>query len=275
MARLFGLIGNRSDLSGRLLQACSEVLEVANHSGDPLGWGLGFFQSGEVLLRRRPSDDRPIVNLAESAAHLRTDLMIGHIRQPRVGSLRTENTQPFRYRMWLFAQTGTVMGFAGLEPRLVASLPEFLRRNIRGETDAELCFYLFLSFLHDAGLLDQPRVPADGVRSALRAAIALTDQLSAEEGHGPNVGEVVVSNGEHLVAVHRGGRLGLQEVSGKRAVEELLGPDSRAAPIANADQTHYTLIASELDALPTGWTSVERRVIVTATRDAPPQIEDL
>ena len=272
---MFGLIGNRSDLAGRLLRASAAVLRATTEPGNPVGWGVGFFQSGEVLLQRRPSDSRPVVDVTEGLSDIRTDALIAHVRWPAIGSLRTENTQPFRYRAWLFAQTGTVNGFERLGERLLASQPDFLRRNVRGETDAELCFYLFLSFLHDAGHLHAQRVDPRHVRDALVSSAALIDRLSAEEGHAPNVGDVMVCNGEHLLAVHRSGDMAYQEVAGRQAVEELLGADSRDAPIANVDQTRYTIVASGLGSSPSGWTSVGDRVIVSLARDAPPHIETL
>src|SRR5687767_9194762 len=144
MARMFGFIGNRSDLGARVLELNASVLRVKREPGDPLGWGIGFYQSGEVLLRRRPIDERDVIDLAEAAENVRTDVLIGHVRHASVGALRTENTHPFRYRTWLFAQTGTIQGFEELRERLLGSMPEFLRRNVRGETDSELFFYLFL-----------------------------------------------------------------------------------------------------------------------------------
>src|SRR5262249_34998651 len=157
-------------------------------AGEPLGWGIGFYQAGEVLLRRRPIDDREEIDLVEAAGDVRADVMIGHVRRASVGALRTENTHPFRYRMWMFAQTGTIGGFERLRERLLASQPEFLRRNVRGETDSELFFYLFLSFLHDAGHLSDAHVESEHVVAALRASIALVDRLSAEEGYEQNSG---------------------------------------------------------------------------------------
>jgi glutamine amidotransferase len=55
MARLFGLIGNRADLAGRVLELEREALRVPPgvFSGGPLSWGIGFYQGGDVLLRRR------------------------------------------------------------------------------------------------------------------------------------------------------------------------------------------------------------------------------
>ena len=50
MARLFGFIGNRSDLGARVLELNASVLRIRREPSFPLGWGIGFFQSGEVLM---------------------------------------------------------------------------------------------------------------------------------------------------------------------------------------------------------------------------------
>ncbi|MDQ2643977.1 MAG: class II glutamine amidotransferase [Myxococcota bacterium] len=276
MARLFGFIGNRSDLGARVLKSNVDILRVTRNPDDPLGWGIGFYQAGEILLRRRPIDEREQIDLTEAAEDIRTDVLIGHVRRASVGALRTENTHPFRYRSWVFAQTGTIDGFEGLRERLLASQPEFLRRNVRGETDSECFFYLFLSFLHDAGHLDDSHVSGEHIAAALRASIALIDRLSAEEGYGPNTGNILVTNGETMLAVHRDGLMAHRVVRGKFDVEELLGEDgARQARIPSIDSTHFTIIASELEALPAGWTSVEGRSIVTLSRNDDPAVEPI
>jgi glutamine amidotransferase len=178
--------------------------------------------------------------------------------------------------MWLFAQTGTIQGFDRLRERLLASQPEFLRRNIRGETDSEFFFYLFLSFLHDAGHLTDAHVAPEHVASALRASIALVDRLSAEEGHGENRGDILVTNGEHLMAVHRNGGMAYRVLKGRHDVEDLLGEDGLVKTrIPSVDSTRFTLIASELESLPSGWAPVEGRRVVTMTRTADPVLEPL
>ncbi|HTQ41108.1 MAG TPA: class II glutamine amidotransferase, partial [Polyangiaceae bacterium] len=141
MARLFGIIGNRPDLAARVLASEAEALK-ARSKGAPLGWGLAFYQGGEVLMRRRPIDERPEIDVAKLAADVRADLVLGHVRHATVGALRTENTHPFRYRQWVFAQTGTVSEFERIKDRLVASVPDFLRSGIRGDTDAEVVFHV-------------------------------------------------------------------------------------------------------------------------------------
>jgi predicted glutamine amidotransferase len=276
MARMFGFIGNRSDLGAFVLKSNAELLRVRREPGEPLGWGLGFYQAGEILLRRRPIDDRREIDLTEAAEDIRTDVLIGHVRRASVGALRTENTHPFRYRSWVFAQTGTIGGFEQLRERLLASQPEFLRRNVRGETDSECFFYLFLSFLHDAGHLADGHVAPVHVAAALRASIALVDRLSAEEGFGPNVGDILVTNGESMLAVHRGGLMGYRMLRGKYDIEELLGEDGvRRARIPSIDSTHFTLIASELESLQNGWAAVKERTVVTLSRTENPHVEAL
>ena len=111
------------------------------------GWGLGFFQGGEVLLQRHP---KPVVGLDLYAqmAQLRTDYIVGQVRGPGVVR-KLENTQPYRFRSWVFATIGDVDGYAaansGVEARLHAKIPDFLARNIRGQADAEHIFHIFLA----------------------------------------------------------------------------------------------------------------------------------
>ena len=276
MARMFGFIGNRSDLGARVLELNAHVLRVKREQNEPLGWGIGFYQAGEVLLRRRPIDERAVIDLAEAAENVRTDVLVGHVRRASVGTLRTENTHPFRYRTWLFAQTGTIDGFEELRERLLASMPEFLRRNVRGETDSELFFYLFLSFLHDAGHLSEANITSEHIAAALRASISLVDRLSAEEGFAENRGNILVTNGELLVSVHRDALMAYRVLKGRHDVEELLGEEGlRKIRIPSIDSTRFSLIASELQDIPPGWTKVEGRCIVTLTRSDEPHTEAL
>lgn len=276
MAHMFGFIGNRADLGARLLEHHKDLLKVKRGAHEALGWGVGFYQAGEVLLRRRPIDDREEINLADSLETIRTDVLLGHVRHATTGQLRTENTHPFRYRLWLWAQTGTIAGFKQLRERLLDSQPAFLRRNVRGDTDSELFFYLFLSFLHDAGHLEDSRIAPGYATAALRASIALVDRLSREEGHPENTGDIMVSNGEHLFAVHRGGTMAMREFRGRNDVEELLGSENqRQLRIPSIESTHFSAIAAGIDAVPPGWTPLGDRTIVTLTRTDDPILERL
>jgi glutamine amidotransferase len=278
MARLVGFIGNRPDLGARAIELEDRALTVRRREGVIPGWGVGFYQGGEILLKRRPIDDRPEISLVDMTKDVRADILVAHVRAATVGSLRTENTHPFRYRQWLFAHTGTVEGFARLRNQLSDSLPQFLQRDVRGETDSELLFHLFLSFLHDSGQLDRPNVDAASARTALRSSIALVDRLCAEEGAGPSAMNIVVTNPEYLLAAHGGTSMAYRIYQGSEDMERLLS-DGGLGRMRMPDYaaSRLTLVASDFDddQAPAGWTHVGERAIVTFTRADAPAIEPI
>ena len=273
MARLFGIIGNRPDLAARVLAFESEALR-ARARGTPLGWGLGFYQGGEVLMRRRPIDEREEIDMAKVAADVRADLVVGH-----VGALRTENTHPFRYRQWLFAQAGTVTDFEQIRDRLVASVPDFLRSGIRGDTDAEVVFHVFLSFLHDAGRLNEGPVESPLVLEALRSSLAVVDGMTAEVGAPAAKLNLMVSNGERFLAVHRSdAEMRIRIFSGKSDADGIIGDDPQLRrKLPEIARMHFTVAASDFDDSPPNgrWKAVPDHAIVTMSRDEDPRIEAL
>lgn len=280
MARLFGLLGNRSDLTGRVLAFERDALRV--RAGGGVGWGLGFYQGGEVLIRRRPLDEREDIDVAQLGADVKADVVVGHVRQATVGTLRTENTHPFRYRQWLYAQTGTVSGFEQVRERMMGSVPEFLRAGIRGDSDAEVVFHLFLSFLHDAGKLDDSVVDASVVREAIRGSLLLVDSISAEVGGSAAETNLVVSNGDVVVAAHRRQTMAVRTFSGRDDAEAIIGDDAqlrRRTP--ELGQVQFSIVASDFDtpegssAVPPLWNAVKDRAMVSLTRAESPKIEDL
>jgi predicted glutamine amidotransferase len=278
MARLFGIIGNRPDLAARVLAFEADALR-ARSKGAPLGWGLGFYQGGEVLMRRRPIDERREINVAKLAADVRADLVVGHVRLATVGTLRTENTHPFRYRQWLFAQTGTVSDFEQVRDRLVASVPDFLRGGIRGDTDAEVVFHVFLSFLHDAGRLNDGLVEPSVIREALRSSLAVIDGMTAEVGSESVKLNLMVSTGDQLMAVHRSpAAMSVRVLSGKADADAVIGEDPQLRrKIPELARMHFTVAASDFDdAVPSGrWMAMPDCAIVTMSRDEDPRIEAL
>lgn len=291
MARLFGLIGNRADLAPRVLAFEREALRVTAR-GAPLGWGIGFYQSGEVLMRRRPIDEHDSIDVAANAADVRGDVVLGHVRTATIGTMRTENTHPFRYRQWLFAQTGTLPVFGDARERLLSSIPEFLRSGIRGDTDAEVTFHIFLSFLHDHGQLSDGKVVEPSyVKEAMRSTLALVDGMAAEFGAEPARLNIAVTDGENMVFSHRGERMGYRVFAGRNDAEMILGDDRelrRRTP--ELAQMHFVLVASDFDgdggwslerkheSTPPGdplWKTVPEYAIVGVSRGKSPEIEPL
>jgi len=294
MARLIGLFGNRSDLVARVVEHEARVLDVRGRSGKASlgGWGVGFHQGGEVLIRKRPLEQRAHLSIAELVQDVRADSVLVHVR-PTEDPTRAdgaENTHPFRYRNWLFAQTGSLPEFPRLRQRLLESVPDFLKSQIRGETDAEVLFTVFLSFLHDAGGLELESSVAEGAQRALRSTLALADAIGAELGQPPARINIVLGNGEVMFGVHRGRAMAYREFATKSDVAAL-GPDepgsSRRPDLGNV---HVVVLASDFhvaapsdssefeavdaDAL-AGWRSIEPGSLITLRRGLAPEVSPL
>jgi len=192
----------------RLVAALAPV-RAALHASPPVSrWGLGYVQGGDVLLVRTPRASTTPIDLATPLSEIKTDCMIA--QAVRGGSLGgTDNTPPFRFRRWMYAQTGMLevtQELPELAPRLLEQIPEYLRRNIKGRTCSELIFHLFLSMLHDEGNIDDPNLPTVATRRALAATLRVVsvelEKLGRTGDTAVVFGNVALSNGRSMVVAH-------------------------------------------------------------------------
>lgn len=162
-------------------------------------WGFGYTQSGDVLLVRTPkSSERPI-DLAGPLAEIATDCAIACAVRDEGRATGTDNTPPFRFRRWMYAQTGTP-ALDEIAPRLLEHVPDYLRRNLKGRTSGELVFHVFLAMLHDEGSVDDPNLAPAATRRALAATVKLVG-VELEKAHlaPQTLGCVALSNGRSMV----------------------------------------------------------------------------
>jgi len=160
-------------------------------------WGLAYAQGGDMLLVRTPKSTTKPVDLAAPLAEIHTDCVICQaVTDDRFGG--TDNTPPFRFRRWMFSQTG-MPDLDAATPRLLEHIPEYLRRNLRGRTPGELVFHVFLAMLHDEGSVDDVNLPTAATRRALAATIKLVAAEQAKTGVEGGFGNLVTSNGRSMV----------------------------------------------------------------------------
>ena len=209
MTCLFGCICNQPEQLSRSLDAVRSVLVA----GAPVArWGMGYVQGDDVLLSRNPRQQAGNVDFYAAMASLRADYLIAHASAPdRLTG--NPNTQPFRYRKWMFAQEDSAQGepiddaiddIGPVQAALLEDVPEFIRRNVKGKTLAEHIFHVFLASLHEIGDLDDANFPTDRLHEALAAALTRTKQVLArmEIGHEP--GNLMLSNGRLFLAARQG-----------------------------------------------------------------------
>jgi glutamine amidotransferase len=105
----------------------------------------------------------------------------------------------------MYAQTGldSQLFVEEIAPRLLEHIPEYLRRNLKGRTPAELTFHVFLAMLHDEGNIDDPNLPPPSTRRALAATLRLVAAELAKTGKpSAMLGNVALTNGRSMVVAH-------------------------------------------------------------------------
>ncbi len=167
--------------------------------------GVGYVHGHEVLLRKKPG---PMAgtDLYELGKDIEADALVCCARRDRAGAFKDENTQPFRYRRWLFAHSGSIEAGAAARPAILSALPDYLRRHVRGNTDAELIFMHFLLELPGTARTEDAEVTATDAADALGHAARTIENLARGAGATrPSALNLVGTNGRSLVAVRLGG----------------------------------------------------------------------
>jgi glutamine amidotransferase len=167
--------------------------------------GVGFFQSDDLLLRKRPLGGQAamperLAEGVESEAALICSGTVGSLAR----SFNEQTTLPFRFKRWLFATAGQPDSLAPIRPVLIKGLPDYLRRSVKGDSAAEGLFFTFLSRLRDAGRLDDHELDAETAARSLAAAVGEAERAFEQRGELLPGIAAVVSNGRVMAALRRG-----------------------------------------------------------------------
>ncbi len=181
---------------------------LADGDALPDAYGFGHYTAGSVLLGKRPTGAPSALSLADLAGRVDSEALLVHARRATVGKAKDENTHPFRFRRWLFAHDGTIEGFDRVKPTLLAGLPDFLGRNVMGNTDSEHAFMWFMKLLREEGRLDNHDLDAHTAGRALGRTVRQIEAWCRDAGvQKPSRLTFVATNGRTMVATRRGGPL--------------------------------------------------------------------
>jgi len=206
VVRLFGYIGENpvkisysissSEIITEEVETLDKQMKVESD-----GWGIGFYQGkASFILKKAVSvlKDERFRNITEAVS---SKVIIAHVRKATVGEVKEANTHPFRYGVWLFAHQGTISDFRKIKPRIKKSLPVSHRKKIKGTTDSEYSFFLFLHNLRRAGSIIKGNIPLRKAENALKKTIKsileYNRTLKSETGSTLNF---LITNGRYLLA---------------------------------------------------------------------------
>jgi hypothetical protein len=164
---------------------------------------------------------------------------------------------------------------------VLESTPAFLRRNIRGRSLSEHFFHLFLAFLHDAGILDQPTPNPTAVHVALRNSLAFVDRLLVSAGASSLKVALAATNGRCFVATGCAYPMRYLNVEGISDCPVCHAQDERSNPQRNGRRVPHealraVVVEANLDvASRPGWLDIPDRSALIVGADRIPTVSSL
>ncbi|MFT7625021.1 MAG: glutamine amidotransferase [Myxococcota bacterium] len=206
MCRLFGF---RSVIPSQVhasLASAENALGVQSQN-HPDGWGVAYYVAGapHVIKSADPAYDDRLFRRVSGVVSSET--VIAHVRKATRGEKTLLNSHPFQHGRWIMAHNGDIDGFAEVRDDLRAIISPKLRRYILGDTDSEVVFYLFLTYLSHAEDLHRSGASIDHVADSLRRAINTVAELSESKGLKRPMLTICITDGTLLVASRFGKEL--------------------------------------------------------------------
>lgn len=172
------------------------------NANDPLG--AGWYAEENVLLQRYSAHARP-ASPELLGGVLESEALLAHGGPLPSGLSLEENTQPFRFRRWLFLADGVFGTPERFRTLAFDDLPDHAVRPVKGGTPNEVAFAVFLAALREIGRSDDAALDVKTAVSVMGAAARRVEALALEAGARSVPLTMMASNGRLLVAAALGG----------------------------------------------------------------------
>lgn len=265
MAEFFAIHQSDASLLGCVLRRVSGKVSLGPAQ---TAAGVGFFQSDDLLLRKRPLAGEPLPEkLAEGVESEAALVCSGTAVSTR--SFSEPLTLPFRFKRWLFAAAGQLEALPPIRTALVRQLPDYLRRSAKGDSAAETVFFTFLARLRDAGRLDDHDVDPQTAARALAAAVGEAERAFEQLGQPLPALSIIASNGRVMAAVRRGYPLFVGIIDGLVPCQrcEIGAASSDLDPrVKSHRMLRAAMLVSGPQAAPEGFRELPERAVVAVPR---------
>lgn len=265
MTHLLGYICSDSSLTPYAVQAVRR--EAWPQSAAPwTATGFGWLQESRTLLRKHPHHGAP-VDMLGLMADISARALVGHMSQDTHGGVDSLDLQPFRFRKWVFAQTGQLPEAETYRAQMLAETPDYLRRGVQGNTGAEILFLRFYHYMCENGALAQNRVRGEAVASALSETLAEAERYRAPEDDAPLGLNIIAATERFMVAARTGAAMHLRRFEGmSHPAEEPLFAGHRPKTISHP-QFRAAFVASGLEPAQGDWQELEKNAITWVDPD--------
>lgn len=204
MCRLFGFRSVIQSQVHRSLVAAENALSTQSVKHRH-GWGVAYYlmDTPHVIKSTSPAGEDQIFQRVSGIVASQT--VLAHLRLASVGGVNILNTHPFQFGPWVFAHNGEIRRFDEVRAALRAEVAPAMRRYILGDTDSEVLFYLFLTYLGKYTDLHRRGTTVEAVTNALAETIQtvqrLADDSDATSDEERNKLSFIVTDGHSMVGV--------------------------------------------------------------------------
>lgn len=267
MAQLVALLQSDASLLRCQLRRLDTAIDLGAVPGKAVG--VGYYENGKVLVRKRPASPQT-TSLERLASDVRSEFLMAACHGVSPHGFREEDTEPYRFRNWVFAGTGRIVPL-GERASILASLPAVLRRGVVGPSDAELAFMVALAHVYsESRTPEHPDLPPEIAADALKHALSRLDEQALTAGAPRPQTCALLSNGRMIVAVRRGRPLSYGLIEGFNECT-VCGIDRTTNPSDPRVKPHRLVKAVALASRPkkngVQWVEIPENHLVTVSRD--------
>ena len=135
-------------------------------------------------------------NLLHLTAKIKASLFFAHVRAASSGGVNQNNCHPFIYNNWMFMHNGGIHDFISIKRSLKNLLDDDIYNWVRGQTDSEHFFALFLQLAKNKDL-SSLEVIADVLEDTIETVNSLLKDVGKK---GCSYFNVCLSDGKRLIA---------------------------------------------------------------------------
>ena len=205
MCRLVAYLGHEVLLEDVLVKPINSIVMQSLHAresnmptngdGFGLGWYVPAISSGPALFTS-VSPAWSDTNLHSLTAKIKSTNFFAHVRASSGGGVTQYNCHPFLHGDWMLMHNGEIYDFIKIKRHLRHLLDDDIYNWIKGETDSEHLFALFLQLAKGKDLTHLSNV-ADVLEAPFTQLIQLINNYGTP---GPSYFNVCLTDGRRLLA---------------------------------------------------------------------------
>lgn len=180
-------------------------------------------------------------NLLHLTSKIKSPCFFGHVRAASVGGINTYNCHPFIHGRWMLMHNGDIGDFILIKRHIRRMLDDEYYQWIKGETDSEHFFALFLQLSRDKNL-DELSVVVNSIMETMGIIQQLINMYGAG---GRSYFNICLTDGARIVATRFCSDLDCQPESMHYIVGYGNAENPRKPPSSPKQKPTFVLVSSE------------------------------